>query len=59
MLHARTLGFTHPVTGKAEDFTRSMPGDIQLVMQALEQFITSDKKTRRPVADLHVPEDAC
>jgi hypothetical protein len=36
-----------------------MPGDMQLVMQALEQFITSDKKTRRPVADLHVPEDAC
>jgi 23S rRNA pseudouridine1911/1915/1917 synthase len=59
MLHARTLGFTHPVTGKAADFTRSMPGDMQLVMQALEQFITSDKKTRRPVADLHVPEDAC
>ncbi|HSA86938.1 MAG TPA: RluA family pseudouridine synthase [Nitrospira sp.] len=59
MLHARTLGFTHPVTGKAEDFTRSMPGDMQLVMQALEQFITSGKKPLRAVADPHVPEDAC
>jgi 23S rRNA pseudouridine1911/1915/1917 synthase len=59
MLHARTLGFTHPVTGKAEDFTRSMPGDMERVMQALEQLIPSDKKSRRPVADLHVTEDTC
>jgi hypothetical protein len=36
-----------------------MPGDMERVMQALEQLIPSDKKSRRPVADLHVTEDAC
>ena len=39
MLHARTLGFTHPVTGNVEDFTRSAPNDMEQVMRALEQFL--------------------
>ncbi len=60
MLHARTLGFTHPATGKVEDFTRSVPGDMKRVMHALEQLIfPEEKKPREPVADLHLTEDAC
>ena len=60
MLHARTLGFTHPVTGKVEDFTKSVPADMETVMSALDQLgIPGEKKPREPLADLHVAEDAC
>jgi 23S rRNA pseudouridine1911/1915/1917 synthase len=60
MLHARTLGFTHPTTGKAEDFMRAMPGDMERVRHALERLIISgEKQLSRPVADIHVAEDAC
>jgi 23S rRNA pseudouridine1911/1915/1917 synthase len=61
MLHARTLGFTHPVTGKVEDFTRPVPSDMETVMSACEQLgILGEKKPRGPLADIHdVAEDAC
>ena len=60
MLHARTLGFTHPVTGKVEDFTKSVPADMERVMSVLDQLgIPGEKKPREPFADLHVAEDAC
>lgn len=60
MLHARTLGFTHPATGKVEDFTRAMPGDMMRVMHALEQHIfPGEKKLRGPVADVRHSEDVC
>jgi 23S rRNA pseudouridine1911/1915/1917 synthase len=61
MLHARTLGFTHPVTGQAEDFTRPVPSDMEKVMSALDQLgIPGEKKPRGPCADIHdVAEDAC
>ena len=60
MLHARTLGFTHPATGHAEDFTRSVPGDMERVMHALERLIIHrEKRLRGPIADMHVAEDAC
>lgn len=60
MLHARTLGFTHPGTGNVEDFTRSTPGDMERVMHALEQLIIpGEKKPRGPVADMHLAEDVC
>ncbi|MFZ3014776.1 MAG: RluA family pseudouridine synthase [Nitrospira sp.] len=60
MLHARTLGFTHPVTGKVEDFTKSVPDDMETVMSALEQLsIPGEKKPREPLADLYVAEEAC
>ncbi|MGZ8374923.1 MAG: RluA family pseudouridine synthase [Nitrospira sp.] len=60
MLHARTLGFTHPVTGKVEDFTKSVPADMETVMSALDRLgIPGEKKPREPLADLHVAEDAC
>ena len=60
MLHARTLGFTHPATGNVEDFTRPMPSDMEQVMHALEQFnIPKRKESRGPVADMYIAEDAC
>jgi 23S rRNA pseudouridine1911/1915/1917 synthase len=36
MLHARTLGFIHPRTGVMEQFTRSVPTDMETVMSDLE-----------------------
>ena len=60
MLHARTLGFTHPGTGGVEDFTRLMPSDMEQVMRALEQFlIPGRKESRGPAADMYIGEDAC
>jgi len=59
MLHARTLGFTHPVTGKVEDFTKSVPADMEKVMSALDQLgIPGEKKPRGSLADIHIAEDA-
>lgn len=60
MLHARTLAFTHPTTGKVADFTRVMPGDMERVMHALHRLtIPGEKTLRGPAADIHVTEDAC
>ncbi len=39
MLHARTLGFHHPITGEAEEYTRPLPADMEMVSQALENFV--------------------
>lgn len=36
MLHARTLGFQHPVTGETQEFTRPFPEDMEVVAKALE-----------------------
>jgi len=35
MLHARTLGFTHPVTGKYLEYTVPPPADMEHLMHAL------------------------
>jgi 23S rRNA pseudouridine1911/1915/1917 synthase len=60
MLHARTLGFTHPATGQVEDFTRSVPDDMERVMYALEQLLLpGEKKPHGPVAAINLAEDAC
>jgi 23S rRNA pseudouridine1911/1915/1917 synthase len=37
MLHARILGFIHPRTGAAEQFTRPVPADMETVMSELER----------------------
>jgi 23S rRNA pseudouridine1911/1915/1917 synthase len=59
MLHARTLGFTHPATGQAEDFTRSVPSDMGKVMLAFEQLANSgEKKPSESLADIHAAGDA-
>ena len=37
-LHARTLGFTHPVTGKTLSFESDLPEDLQELRDALSQI---------------------
>lgn len=36
MLHARTLGFTHPTSTAREEFTKPFPSDMERVVHALE-----------------------
>jgi len=36
MLHARTLGFQHPVTGEAKEFTKPLPMDMEMVSRTFE-----------------------
>lgn len=45
MLHARTLGFTHPGTGTREEFTRPFPADMEQVMHALERLNILEGRT--------------
>ncbi|NGZ02453.1 MAG: RluA family pseudouridine synthase [Nitrospira sp. WS238] len=44
MLHARTLGFVHPISGVMEEFTSSMPTDMALVMSELERHSPPGEK---------------
>ncbi|HKT36427.1 MAG TPA: RluA family pseudouridine synthase [Nitrospira sp.] len=37
MLHARTLGFRHPVTGEFSEYERPVPADMDHVMRTFEQ----------------------
>jgi 23S rRNA pseudouridine1911/1915/1917 synthase len=37
MLHARTLGFVHPVTGQEHRFDVPMPDDMRTIQRALEE----------------------
>jgi 23S rRNA pseudouridine1911/1915/1917 synthase len=39
VLHARTLGFKHPVTGQQMDFTSPMPQDMQALFEKWRGFI--------------------
>ena len=34
-LHAKTIGFTHPVTGKKLEFTSNLPQDLNIVLKKL------------------------
>lgn len=43
-LHARTLGFRHPVSGNEMFFETQLPPDMQTLIQKWEDF-TDDKKT--------------
>ena len=40
MLHARTLGFHHPVTGEMCEFERPSPPDMERVIRELEEALT-------------------
>lgn len=37
-LHARTLGFQHPLTGREMDFTSELPADMQCLIDRWRQF---------------------
>ena len=38
-LHARTLGFVHPVTGKQMDFTSDLPADLEQLIAKWRVYI--------------------
>ena len=38
MLHAKTLGFQHPVTGERQEYSRPWPDDMMDVVQVLEKL---------------------
>lgn len=38
-LHARTLGFVHPITGKQMDFTSEWPSDLSQLVEKWRSFI--------------------
>jgi 23S rRNA pseudouridine1911/1915/1917 synthase len=60
MLHARTLGFTHPTTGRREEFTRPFPADMESVMQALEGLIVPKAATADSATDVRMAnEERC
>ncbi len=42
MLHARTLGFTHPISGRYQEYSMPFPPDMASVRQAL-QLLTDSK----------------
>ncbi|MBM4124478.1 MAG: RluA family pseudouridine synthase [Nitrospira sp.] len=51
MLHARTLGFSHPVTGAYVEFSSPHPPDMETVIQALASPASDEtgaKTERRP-----------
>jgi 23S rRNA pseudouridine1911/1915/1917 synthase len=42
-LHAKTLGFTHPVSGEVVQFTSEIPTDIEAVLKKWRVYTTSMK----------------
>jgi 23S rRNA pseudouridine1911/1915/1917 synthase len=46
MLHARTLGFQHPVTGEAQEFTRLLPVDMEMVSRMFEALAHAGSETK-------------
>ncbi|WP_080886103.1 RluA family pseudouridine synthase [Nitrospira japonica] len=44
MLHARTLGFTHPSTGEFQEYTVSLPDDMEEVRRYLEQTLPGQNR---------------
>jgi len=55
-LHAATLGFSHPMSGKAATFTAPLPEDLRRVVNALRERFESDGERTPPGAtvDLRV-----
>lgn len=43
-LHARTLGFAHPVTGKQMDFTSELPADMSMLVDKWRGYISGTTK---------------
>ncbi len=37
-LHARLLGFDHPISGEAIEFTSELPNDMTMLIESLEKF---------------------
>ena len=43
-LHARTLGFRHPVTGKEMDFEAPVPSDMMELIEKWRRFATNKQE---------------
>lgn len=43
-LHAKTLGFVHPTTGKQMDFDSELPPDMAALIQRWETFVSASKE---------------
>ncbi len=43
-LHARTLGFVHPKTGKQMDFTSELPSDLQALLEKWRAYVKGTTK---------------
>ena len=39
-LHARTLGFVHPITGQQMDFTSELPADMSQLLSKWRAYIS-------------------
>lgn len=46
MLHARTLGFQHPITSEALEFTRPLPADMETVSRTFEALTHGGSESR-------------
>lgn len=46
-LHAKTLGFTHPTTGKPMSFDSEIPSDMTLLIEKWRNFAKSISKTNK------------
>lgn len=47
-LHARTLGFVHPTTGKTVEYTTPAPHDMAAIMERLEQLTAAGPSRGEP-----------
>lgn len=60
MLHARTLGFTHPTSAAREEFTRPFPADMERVIHALEHLnVTGDRMSTGTTTIGTAEEERC
>ncbi len=46
MLHARTLGFQHPITSEAQEFTMPLPFDMEMVSRTFEALTHGGSESR-------------
>ncbi|MDX2250926.1 MAG: RluA family pseudouridine synthase [Nitrospira sp.] len=46
MLHARTLGFQHPITSEAQEFTMPFPFDMEMVSRTFETLTHGGSESR-------------
>ena len=46
-LHARTLGFTHPLTGQQMDFSSELPADMEALISKWRAFIAGNSQNEQ------------
>lgn len=48
MLHARTLGFQHPITNETQEFTKPFPVDMEMVSRSLSKLSAAGSEATTP-----------